>query len=130
MHFIKSNKEVLEAPGGWVWHDQLKITLPTGNDCLFVHGYKSNTFIAAKEQGCSLVSGHFHSKQELIFWGKEENPFFAMIPGCLIDNRSLAFEYNKTTAKNVRLGAAMIVNGIPFIIPMLLDKDGRWLGKK
>jgi len=130
MQYIRDNKEVLDAPDGWKWHFELVVNLPNGLKCMFVHQLSANVLQAAKDKEMSLVEGHHHSKQVIHYWGAEKNPNFAVIPGCLIDNKSLAYAYNKTQSKSPRLGAMMILNGDPIIIPMRLSKNGRWVGRK
>lgn len=49
--------------------------------------------------------------------------------GCLVDQSSLAFEYAKNFSKKFIIGTGIILNGIPQLIPMLLDKNGRWIKK-
>lgn len=129
MQYIRENNEVLDAPSGWEWHHQLVLELPSGRDCMFAHQASANILQSSKEKEVSLVQGHHHSKQELHFWGDERNPNFAATPGCLIDNQSLAYAYNKLHPKAPRLGAMMIVNGDPVIIPMRLDDEMRWVGR-
>jgi hypothetical protein len=49
--------------------------------------------------------------------------------GCLVDKDSLAMAYAKNNLKRPIIGCAMIVEGIPLLIPLLLSKGGRWTGK-
>jgi hypothetical protein len=49
--------------------------------------------------------------------------------GCMIDDESLAFEYNKTTLQRPVIGCGIIINGQPSLIPMVLNKKGRWIGR-
>ena len=49
--------------------------------------------------------------------------------GCLIDDKSLAYEYNKTTLDRPIIGSSVIIDGQPKLIPMIMDKSGRWIGK-
>ena len=50
-----------------------------------------------------------------------------MMVGCLIDDKALAFEYNKTTVGRPIIGCGIIIEGQPMLIPMILDKKGRWI---
>jgi len=129
IEYLKPTREVLRAPNGWVWHHRLRLTLPTGNDCLFAHQMSANALTAAQKRACSLMLGHNHEKQGIQFWGAEENPFFAGHVGCLVDSRALAMAYRKENANDVRLGATLILNGMPMSVPMLLDKENRWVGR-
>jgi hypothetical protein len=55
--------------------------------------------------------------------------YFGLQVGCLIDKDSLAFRYNKTQRARPIIGLGMIINGLPKLIPMVLDNKGRWNGK-
>jgi hypothetical protein len=46
----------------------------------------------------------------------------------MIDNAKYAFRYNKTNPDDVLLGHGLINNGVPHVLPMLLDARGRWNG--
>jgi hypothetical protein len=46
--------------------------------------------------------------------------------GCLINMKSLAFEYNKLQKSRPVIGTGVIIDGLPILIPMVLDKKGRW----
>jgi hypothetical protein len=52
-----------------------------------------------------------------------------MIIGCLIEDSTIAFAYNKLNLKRPVIGSAVILNGIPKLIPMILDKKNRWTGE-
>jgi len=51
-----------------------------------------------------------------------------MHTGCLADDDSLALAYNKINAKRIVVSVSVLLNGLPQIIPMVLNKNGRWLG--
>lgn len=48
--------------------------------------------------------------------------------GCLADDNSLALAYNKINPKRPIVSLGVIIEGIPQLIPMILDKKGRWIG--
>ena len=49
--------------------------------------------------------------------------------GCLV-GEGLAFEYNKLQLARPELGVGFISKeGMPSLIPMLLNDKGRWIGK-
>ena len=52
-----------------------------------------------------------------------------MTVGCLINPKSLAFAYGKNFSKRPIIGMGVILDGVPVLIPMLLDKHGRWDGR-
>jgi hypothetical protein len=51
---------------------------------------------------------------------------WSMMVGCLIDDKSMAFAYNKVNSQRVILGCGIIINGQPKLLPMILKKGGMW----
>ena len=49
--------------------------------------------------------------------------------GCLIDDKELAFAYNKINPNIPVIGTGICVNGVPQLIPMIMDAKGNWNGK-
>ena len=49
-----------------------------------------------------------------------------MSVGCLVDKKSLAMAYMKVNLAKPLLSCGVITNGIPYIVPMVLKKDGSW----
>lgn len=129
--FIRDMRDILEAPEGWSWHPEMVIRLSNGEDVKFIHGVESTILNAAKNFGMSTVQGHHHSRFELVYhtYDKSHRHIFGMTVGCLIDDSSPYFDYNKRTSKRPQLGCAVIKWGVPLIIPMRLDKNNRWVGK-
>lgn len=127
-YLLRSYNEVLNAPKTWKWHNELIIKLPNGSLCKFVHGISANVLVASQSVGMSLVQGHHHSLFELRYWDNGQYLHFACTAGCLIDDHSLAFAYNKLQVKRPILGALMIIDSIPHLIPMRLNKKKRWTG--
>lgn len=78
----------------------------------------------------SLVQGHHHSMFELRYWSAGNGLHFAVTSGCLIDDVSMAFEYNKLQVKRPIMGVTFIENSMPHLIPMALDSEGRWIGTR
>jgi hypothetical protein len=46
--------------------------------------------------------------------------------GCLVNDKSLAMSYNNANLKRPVLGVGLIVNSLPLLEPMVLNKEGRW----
>jgi hypothetical protein len=125
---LKGYGDILETPKTWKWHDRLIVTLPNKTKCLFVHSLGSNVLKVSQSMGMSVVEGHHHSQFELTYWGNGFDIFFGMVSACLIDDKSLAFAYNKLTVKRPMLGASIIKDSTPHLIPMRVDKNNRWIG--
>lgn len=130
-HLIKSYNDVLGVPiDDWRWHESLILELPNGNKCKFVHSGGANILSTGQQFGMSLVGGHHHSLFELRYWTAGHGLHFAVTSGCLIDDKSLAFSYNKLQAKRPIIGVTFIENSIPYLIPMNLDESNRWTGTR
>jgi hypothetical protein len=130
-HLLKSYNDVLGVPtDDWRWHGELILELPNGLKCKFVHGISANILAASQSCGMSLVQGHHHSLFELRYWSAGNGLHFAITSGCLIDDASMAFAYNKLQVKRPIMGVTFIENSIPTLIPMLVDENNRWIGTK
>jgi len=77
----------------------------------------------------SAVSGHYHSLFKIDYWANPDQLYFGMNVGCSIDDKSLAFAYNKNTTKRPIVGHGLIWEGLPMLLPMILNKKGRWTGQ-
>lgn len=131
LHLIKSYNDVLGvSKDDWQWHESLILELPNGNKCKFVHSGGSNILATSQQFGMSLVGGHHHSLFELRYWTAGHGLHFAITSGCLIDDNSLAFAYNKLQTKRPIIGVTFIENSLPTLIPMMLDENNRWIGTK
>jgi hypothetical protein len=117
------------APSGWRMHKKLVVETASG-PILFIHGNKrtANLFLYSQKKGMSVAQGHYHSRFEVQYWNNGRTQCFALTAGCLIDDTSPAFDYNKDDVLRPILGAVMFIDGVPQLIPMKLRK-GRWTGK-
>jgi hypothetical protein len=127
--FFRSPGEILQAPKGWSWHFDIVVKLPNGNSCYFHHSKGANVKKNSQALGMSFVQGHHHETFEICYWGNPNALLFGMTVGCLVDNKSLAMAYNKNNLKRPVLGIGIIIDSIPHLIPMVLNKKGRWVGK-
>ena len=128
-HVFKSYREVLEAPREWKWHMDLTIKLSDGNKCFFHHGKSSAVGKLSQSLGMNVVCGHFHEQFYIHYWANPNGLFWEMQTGCLINDKSLAFAYNNNNLKRPLIGTGIIIEGQPKLLPMILDKHGRWIGK-
>jgi len=122
---FKDYNELLEAPKGWVWVDDITLKLPDGTSCYFHHS-RGNALKTGQVYGMSHVCGHHHESFNINYWSTPERLSFAMTVGCLVDRKSLALAYAKNNLKRQILGVGIIINGNPQLIPMRLNKNGRW----
>ncbi len=127
--FFKSPGEILEAPKGWTWHFDIVLTLPNGYPCYFHHSKGVNAKKNSQALGSSFVQGHHHEEFSIQYWGNPNALLFGMTVGCLVDDKALAMAYNKNNLKRPVIGCGVIINGIPELVPMVLNKKGRWIGR-
>jgi predicted phosphodiesterase len=125
---LKDERAILQAPETWTFLQELVLKLPNGIRCKFKHNYSSNLLLDSIRQGMSLVCGHLHSKSSIQWWQNDNGMNFAVQTGCLINDPHPAFNYNKTQAIRPVITTTIIKGGIPFNIPMYVNKKNKWLG--
>ena len=74
----------------------------------------------------NVVQGHYHTKFNIQYWGNPQALHWGLQVGCLIDKDSLAYEYNKLFKDRPIIGTGIIIEGLPYLLPMVLNKGGRW----
>ena len=126
--YLRDYGEVLEAPKGWKWHNDLLIELPTKQFMYVCHGLRKDGIRLARDQGCCVVQGHYHTEFCIQYASSPRQLLWSMQVGCSIDDHTLAFHYNKTTAQRPIIGHGIVIEGIPKLLPMILDEDGKWIG--
>ena len=125
---IRPYKEILDVKH-WEWEPYLEMILPNKQPCFFIHGISANTRTLMTSKMMSSVQGHYHEKFEIVYQGNGERLNFGMTVGCLIDDSSMAFHYNKVFAKRPIIGCGMIIDSQPILQPMVLKSNGRWNGR-
>ena len=128
-HYLKDYNDVLKIGPGWEWHEEIIVKVHERQEISFKHQFTANVLKAAETMGSSVVQGHYHSKFEIAYTSSHKSLNFGMTVGCLIDAKSLAFDYNKLQVKRPILGSGYIENGVPRLLPMYLDGNGRWVKK-
>lgn len=125
--FIKTVSEVLQAPPGWQWAQKWIV-----DDIQFEHGEGFSGQLghmkATMANMRSTVIGHLHSWAGINWYANHDKLIFGMNCGCLLDHSQYAFQYGKFHKAKPIIGAAVIVRGTPAFIPMILNKQGRWVG--
>lgn len=119
-HYIKAYNAVLEVDSGWTWHDDLVIDLPDGQLVYVHHGKTAEAIKTAQLYGMSHVSGHYHEKFGVSYFSTPGKLLWGMNSGCLIDNNSLAFAYNRINPKRPIIGTSLIIDGVPVLEAMPL----------
>ena len=126
--YLRHYNEFLEVGKGWKWHDDLTVDT-LGGPVYFCHGKVADVLKLAQSMGMSCVQGHYHSSYSIKYYGNSLGLYFGLQVGCLINKDSLAFRYNKTQGARPIIGLGMIIDGLPKLIPMVLNKNGKWIGK-
>ena len=123
--FLKPYGEFL-GTRKWKWVDDLTLTMSNKQRCFFTHGRSADVLKVSQTMGMSAVQGHYHTKFLISYWANPDNLFFAMNVGCLINQKSMAFNYAKNFKTRFILGCGIIINGIPRLLPMILNNNGNW----
>ena len=126
--YLKDYGDFLETKK-WNWVDDLTLTMSNGQRCFFTHGRSADVLKVSQTMGMSAVQGHYHTKFVISWWANPDNLFFGMNVGCLIDQKSMAFNYAKNFRTRFIIGCGIIIDGIPRLLPMVLNKKGDWIGK-
>ena len=92
--YLKDYGDFLETKK-WKWVDDLTLTMSNGQRCFFTHGRSADVLKVSQTMGMSAVQGHYHTKFVISWWANPDNLFFGMNVGCLIDQKSMAFNYAK-----------------------------------
>lgn len=122
--------EIYNVGPGWLFIDDLTISSPKSPDLFFAHGIKKNGIALAQQRGQCVIQGHFHTEFNIHYCGNPNELLWSMMCGCLIDKKSLAFNYDKLILNRPILGTGVIVNGFPRLLPMVINsKTGRWIGE-
>jgi hypothetical protein len=128
--YIKSYREIIFPDGsgqGWDWKGRHRATLPNGEEVIFQHQSAGDTLVNAGHERASIVEGHEHGKFEIQYRKSTNALYWTIISGCLIDPDALAFAYGRLFPKRPILGCSVIIDSIPRLIPMVLDRRGRWI---
>lgn len=139
VQYLKSYRDVLfpakcgrkvshgDSAPQWSWASHWRIPTPMG-DVMFQHQSPDPTNDAAHHR-CNLVVGHAHGKFEIAYAASPDWLYWGGTFGCLIDNSNPAFAYGQHTKKKPIIGCGVILEGRPVLIPMVLNNEGRWIGR-
>jgi len=125
---LKSLSEIYCTPK-WYWHPKLILDTYAGIIGIDHQGTPSYGK-RCKEEGCSWIQGHHHTKFEITWHKSSLADRFNAFAGCLVDRRKLAFAYGRTTVPKAILGSIIIdAEGEPHMIRMRLKRNHRWDGR-
>jgi hypothetical protein len=126
---LKGYRETLEAPKGWTWHFDLRIQMSNGEWLYAHHGKSPKTGALSIIEGCCTIEGHHHTAYGITYWRNSSGLYWGMHCGYLADHDSLAQAYAQSNLKKGIVGCAVILNGQPRLVPMVLNAKGRWTGE-
>lgn len=125
---LKGYRDILKAPAGWIWKYDHTITTPLGD--IYCHHGKSGSYEKlSKNMAMSAIQGHFHNKFYVCYWSSPNGLYWDANAGCLVDHKSRAMAYGRNNLQKPIVGCLLIIDGVPQLIPMILNKSGRWIGK-
>lgn len=113
---IKSFHDIFELPNSWEIKDTFTIE---SHDILVCHGEEfPDALQAAIAYGCNVVQGHHHSKFSVQWRASLTQTLWGAATGWLGDWESFAFAYGKKSKQKMLLGSIVVVDGIPYPIPL------------
>lgn len=126
---MASVKEMIGAPKGWQWVDDLTYKTQNGRYIYWTHGMDADGLRLTKSLGMSTVQFHYHTKYGVQFHSTPHHLNWSLQCGCSVDIHSPALKYSKKNKDREVIGHAIIENGWPRLLPMPLNKNGRWTGE-
>jgi hypothetical protein len=126
--YLRPVNDWMEAPDGWEWKDAWEI-----DGVRYEHGDAQGGIYAARNLAIrnrqSTVIGHHHSHGGCSYISNESEMIFGMNAGCLIDTNAIAFKYARLSAFKPTLGCGVVVQGVPYFVPMITNARKRWTGE-
>lgn len=129
MKYLATPQQIYGVSSKWKWVNDLTLTLPNGQPVYLCHGMTKSGLKLATQRGTCVVQFHYHTEFKIEYAGNPEALLWSLQSGCLIDRKSLAFAYDKLNLNRPVIGTSMIIDSKPVLIPMTLNKSGRWTGK-
>lgn len=131
VQYLRTYREVFFPNGEgarWEWKHTHVLELPNGDRVSFKHQPAGSVLTDAAHERTNLICGHLHGKMSIEYAKNSHEQYWAAQGGCLVDEDSKAFAYGRESKYKPALGCIVILEGVPHIIPMQTDIDGRWLG--
>lgn len=132
VQYLRTYREVFFPQGGgerWEWQHTHVLELPNGEQVAFKHQPAGAVLGDAAHERMNLVCGHLHGKMSIEYARNTHEQYWAAQGGCLVDEDSRAFSYGKESKYKPALGCLVIIEGVPQIVPMQTNSEGRWIGK-
>jgi hypothetical protein len=129
--FWPSYEQLFECQKGWTFSDRVEI-----DDVIYIHGHQIHAGGGNIQQNAikahmkNIVFGHFHTRLGVDYFANQDNLYFGMAVGCLIDHTEYAFHYQSASVRKPLVGTGLVIEGLPVVEPMMLDKNGRWVKRR
>jgi hypothetical protein len=125
--YLRDYHEFMRAPKGWTWRDRWIIDGVSYQHGEGVSGAEGAMKLAVSNMMPTVI-GHLHGDAGIRFWANSAALLWGMNAGWLGDQHAYAMAYGKHSLKKGILACAIVNRGMPFLLPMMLDKRGRWTG--
>lgn len=119
---LRPYKELIEAPQGWSWHEEIKIKDDHPWRAIHGVGYSgiNGHRNAAIDGRMSTVIGHLHAFSGTCYINNGKSNIWAMNAGCLINTEEFAFKYAKHSRNKATLSVGVVLDSgkTPLVVPM------------
>ncbi len=120
--FVRSLNEVYNTPKTWDWKFEHNLVMSDGRNLMVRHSLKKSALEVAKHYNCCYIQGHYHEDLIIESINTTKQNVFGCTAGCLVDDKSMAMDYNKGNLKRPELGCVMITDGVLRVISMEENK--------
>lgn len=118
---MRPYKEIIEAPIGWVWSDEIIVKAKIPFRVIHGLGYSgvNGARNAAIDSGMNTVIGHLHSHAGVSYVATNKGQIWGCNSGCLISQDALAFNYARHSRFKATLSVAVVLNDgrLPIVVP-------------
>jgi len=125
--YLKDYREFMQAPAGWEWRDRWEI-----DNVVYAHGEGVSGAEGALKMAVAnmkpTVIGHLHGDAGIRFWANSAALLWGMNAGWLGDQHAYSMAYGKHSLKKGILACGIVNRGMPFLLPMVVDRNNRWTG--
>lgn len=131
VQYLKDYRDILFPNGGgegWQWAENWRVNTPLG-EIMFKHQASGPILVDAAHNQCNLAVGHSHGNFSVEYTAGSKHIYWGAYFGCLIDKDKLAFAYGKHSLRKPVIGCGVILDGRPMLIPMIMNREGRWIGR-
>ena len=129
LDYLKSYNDLYGVDFQWADHFWFPVR-DKEDMCLMIHTASASVLNIAKTHSHNVVQGHHHSVFGIEYFADKRQLSWAMSVGCLIDPKHPAFNYAKQASnKRPILGTGVIFDDVPVLVPMVLNSNGRWIGR-